>query len=454
MQTPLCFVAMPFGRKSAEGRSVDFDSVLKQIIVPAIEMAGMRPLRADEEQARGIIHKSMFERLLLCEYVICDLTFANANVFYELGIRHAAKPFTTVLITADAIRLPFDVAMMRTLPYSLDKAGFPAKHDEDTTKLSNLLSGLRDNSKKSIPANDSPLFQLLDGIEPLQVSSDKTDLFREQAEYSEHIRGKLADARSGGKAAIDEVRKSLGAVDAIESGMAVDIMLSYRAVRAWLGMIDFIKEMPEQLRRTVMVQEQLGLALNRIGRHGEAESILKKLIEQRGSSSETLGILGRVYKDQWEEARDSGNSAKARALLRKAADTYRRGFETDWRDHYPGINAVTLMELQEPPDNERLKLIPVVRYSVERRIASGRPDYWDWATLLELEILAKNERAASAALGQALAEAKEEFEPETTRRNLRLIREAREEREDPVSWAAMLEEELEKAEKSFSLGYH
>lgn len=454
MQTPLCFVAMPFGRRSAEGRSVDFDAVLKQIIAPAIEMADMRPLRADEEQARGIIHKSMFERLLLCEYVICDLTFANANVFYELGVRHAAKPFTTVLITADAIRLPFDVAMMRTLPYSLDEAGFPAKPDEDTRRLGNLLSGLREKSNKSIPANDSPLFQLLDGIEPLRVSSDKTDLFREQVECSEQIRGKLAAARKAGKPAIDEVRKSLGAVDAIESGVAVDIMLSYRAVRDWPSMIEFIKEMPEQLRRTVMVQEQLGLALNRAGRHVEAESILKKLVEQRGSSSETLGILGRVYKDQWEEARDSGKAAKASALLRKAADAYRRGFETDWRDHYPGINAVTLMELQEPPGNERFKLIPVVRYSVERRIASGNPDYWDWATLLELEILEKNERAARTALGQALAEAKEEFELETTRRNLRLIREAREERDDPVGWAEVLEEELERAEKSFSLGYH
>jgi hypothetical protein len=71
---------------------------------------------------------------------------------------------------------------------------------------------------------------------------------------------------------------------------------------------------------------------------------------------------------------------------------YRRGFETDWRDHYPGINAVTLMELKEPPDSERLKLIPVVRYLVERRIASSRADCWDWATLLKLAVLAKEKQ--------------------------------------------------------------
>ena len=450
MPKPLCFVAMPFGKKLAEGRSIDFDAVLKRIIVPAVKAADMCPLRADEEQAGGIIHKHMFERLLLCEYVICDLTFANANVFYELGVRHAAKPFTTVLIAADAVRLPFDVAMMRTLPYSLDESGVPANPDGDANKLSGLLTKFRRKSMTDIPANDSPLFQLLDDIKPLQVSSDKTDLFREQVACTEHVRSRLAAARRDGKPALDEVRNSIGSMDVVESGVAIDIMLSYRAIRDWQGMIDFIKDMPEQLRRTVMVQEQLGLALNRAGRHEQAASILKDLIEQRGPSSETLGILGRVYKDQWEEACHSGQAAKANALLRKAATTYRHGFETDWRDHYPGINAITLMELQEPPDNERFKLIPVVRYSVNQRTATGNPDYWDWATLLELEILAKNEDAASAALEESLAKATEAFELETTRRNLRLIREARERREDSIGWAGELEEKLEKAEESFS----
>ena len=36
-----------------------------------------------------------------------------------------------------------------------------------------------------------------------------------------------------------------------------------------------------------------------------------------------------------------------------------------------------------------LRVIPVVRYSVERRIAGGKADYWDWATLLEIEVLGR-----------------------------------------------------------------
>jgi hypothetical protein len=85
---------MPFGRKEAGGRSVEFDAVWQEVIAPAIAAADMQPLRADEEQAGGIIHKPMFERLLLCEYAVCDLTLANPNVFYELasGMPHVRRP--------------------------------------------------------------------------------------------------------------------------------------------------------------------------------------------------------------------------------------------------------------------------------------------------------------------------------------------------------------------------
>ena len=76
---------MPFGKKpSNTGLVIDFDAIYKDLIAPAISEAGLEPLRADEEMAGGIIHKPMFERLILCEYAIADLTTANANVFYEL----------------------------------------------------------------------------------------------------------------------------------------------------------------------------------------------------------------------------------------------------------------------------------------------------------------------------------------------------------------------------------
>src|SRR5215208_481688 len=126
MSKPLCFVLMPFGKKlDATGNTVDFDQVYQQIIKPAIEDAGLECLRADEEMTGGIIHKPMFERLILCEYAVADLTTANANVFYELGVRHAVRPWSTLLVFAEGGRLPFDVAPLRAVSYKLE-GGRPA----------------------------------------------------------------------------------------------------------------------------------------------------------------------------------------------------------------------------------------------------------------------------------------------------------------------------------------
>lgn len=74
-------------------------------------------------------------------------------------------------------------------------------------------------------------------------------------------------------------------------------------------------------------------------------------------------------------------------------------------------------------------------------MAAGRPDYWDHATLLELAVLARDREIAEQHLGNAMAEVKEVWEPETTARNLRLIREARQRREEVADWI----EELERA---------
>jgi hypothetical protein len=433
---PLCFVLMPFGQKpAASGVVVNFDAVYRDLIAPAISDAGLEPLRADEEMTGGVIHTPMFERLILCEYALADLTTANANVFYELGVRHAVRPWSTVLLFAEGMgQLPFDVAPLRALPYRLTPTGAPDNAEATRAALARRLQEARGGQK------DSPLYQLVEGFPDVQRL--KTDVFRDRVRYSQQVKEQLAQARKQGADAVRAVEAGLGSIAATESGVVVDLFLSYRAVKAWDDMIALASRMAPPLAATVMVREQLGLALNRAGRGDEAERILTALINERGPSSETYGILGRVYKDRWDAAAKAGQSMLARGLLEKAIGAYLKGFEADWRDAYPGVNAVTLMELKEPPDSRREALIPVVRYAVERRIAAGKPDYWDHATLLELAVLAKDEPAAGAALADALASVRESWEPETTARNLRLIREARERRGEPAAWAAEVEAAL------------
>jgi tetratricopeptide (TPR) repeat protein len=432
---PLCFVLMPFGRKSdATGASIDFDAVYEQLIGPAIRDAELEPVRADEEMTGGIVHKPMFERLVLCEYAVADLTFANANVFYELGVRHAVRPWSTVLVFAAGTRLPFDVNLDRGLPYSLTPSGEPAEIDAMRERLTERLVAARDASV------DSPIFQLLEGFP--EIDRLKTDVFRDQVRYSEKWKERLARARSEGIDAVRGVEAELGDPRDVEAGVLIDLFLSYRAVRGYEEMTTLVERMPRPLARTPMVREQLGLALNRLGRREEAERVLLELIAERGPSSETYGILGRVYKDQWDEAQRAGDTFLAAGLLDKAIDAYLKGFEADWRDAYPGVNAVTLMEVRDPPDPRREKLIPVVSYAAERRVASGEADYWDHATRLELAVLSKDEAGAREALGRALAMVREPWEPESTANNLELIRGARERRGDVVEWASVFQGEL------------
>jgi len=436
---PLCFVLMPFGRKPAgDGRVVDFDAVYSELIQPAIEAAGLEPLRADQEITGGLIHKAMFERLILCEYAVADMTTANANVFYELGVRHTTRSFTTVPVFAAGWgQLPFDVNGLRAVPYQLGADGAPATAAADSAVLSARLQAARDGD----PASDSPVFQLLEGFPDIQRL--KTDVFRDRVRYADELKQRLAAARdSKNLAALQTIEAGLGAIADADAVVLVDLLLSYRALSAWPCMVELVARMAQPLVRTVLVQEQLGFALNRAGRSPEAERVLRDVIEQHGASSETCGLLGRVYKDRWEAALTAGQAPLARGLLEQAIATYLQGFEADWRDAYPGVNALTLMELRDPPDPRQAELLPVVTYAVRRRMLTGKPDYWDQATLLELAVLARDPSVANAALAHALAALREPWEAETTARNLRLIRAARERRGDVLVWAGEIENAL------------
>ena len=105
------------------------------------------------------------------------------------------------------------------------------------------------------------------------------------------------------------------------------------------------------------------------------------------------------------------------------------------------------MEIKDPPDPRRGQLFPIVLYAVERRMAAGKPDYWDHATVLELAILAKDKERAQDALCNALASVREIWEPKTTARNCCIIREAREKRQEMETWIREIEQELERKDE-------
>jgi hypothetical protein len=214
---------MPFGQKrDISGVLINFDSIYKDFISPSIEEAGLQPLRADEEVTGGIIHKPMFERLILCEYAVADLTTANANVFYELGVRHAIRPWSTVLIYAESGgRLPFDLSPMRALPYVINAKGVIEDNNAGAAKAT-LIKRLEEAKKAQSTSIDSPLFQLVEGYP--NIDHTKTDIFRDRVAYSTKIKEKLTTARKQG---IDAIRaldqQELGNIRDVEAGVIVDL---------------------------------------------------------------------------------------------------------------------------------------------------------------------------------------------------------------------------------------
>ena len=107
MPDPIAFMVMPFGCKLT-GRSeadvpaeVDFDLLWFRVYRPVLQDLGYQPVRADADVGSLIITE-MIQRLVLGDIVVADLTLPNANVYYEVGVRHAARETGCVLTAADS----------------------------------------------------------------------------------------------------------------------------------------------------------------------------------------------------------------------------------------------------------------------------------------------------------------------------------------------------------------
>ena len=110
-----CLVICPIGEEGTEERKRS-NQVLKYIIEPIAKKCGFKADRADEISKPGVITTQIIDRLLNDELIIADLTSRNANVFYELAVRHAIKKPVVQLIGADE-RIPFDVSSSRTIRF-------------------------------------------------------------------------------------------------------------------------------------------------------------------------------------------------------------------------------------------------------------------------------------------------------------------------------------------------
>jgi tetratricopeptide (TPR) repeat protein len=443
---PMCFIAMPFGKRKAHSAGhamVDFDRVHTHLCEGA-EAAGLETIRADFELAGGFIHKPMLERLLVAEYVIADLTFANPNVIYEVGVRHGSSARATLLVCADRFvqALPFDFKPFRVLTYAVAENGSLLQKSGPLLAQA-VFKALTKARQGQLPI-DNPIMQITAWKPAGGIEHSKTDVFLQRLQYT----GRLGEQI---KTAI--LNRDVDALVAMENNVIqlptevsqvhtaiLGVYLGYRELKAYQRMTSLFERMPKELQQTAVAREQYSLALNRLAESAVKAEDFEKASSLRRSAiaaldeipsesvtSETYGIRGRIYK-AWHDAlrlrtRDQSDP-EAKATLQKAIETYEEGFRKDIRDSYPGVNAVTLRLLRgTKADRSVLKtLLPVVRFSVECALVPKNNDekYWQTATKLELATADEDWKVAKQLLTQALGIEVAGWLFETTARNLQL----------------------------------
>ena len=110
-----CFLVAPIGKNDSDERKRT-DRLEKYILQPILEPMNIEIIRADKIREFGMITNQIIDNLVRADLVIADLTGANANVFYELGIRHVlGTPILHIRFKNSPI--PFDNADCRTISY-------------------------------------------------------------------------------------------------------------------------------------------------------------------------------------------------------------------------------------------------------------------------------------------------------------------------------------------------
>jgi tetratricopeptide (TPR) repeat protein len=150
----ICFVIMPFGEKdvlddTGTSRKVNFDPIYEKVFDPAVratklpEGGNLEPRRTDKDFFTSVITQDMFEYLEYSRFALTDITGLNPNVFYELGIRHRARPAGTVIFRQLAAKIPFDINQIKAVPYEYEPESQAAQSRELITRV--LTESLTEN---------------------------------------------------------------------------------------------------------------------------------------------------------------------------------------------------------------------------------------------------------------------------------------------------------------------
>lgn len=113
---PICFFITPIGKPDSDSRK-RADQLQRHILRPVLGTK-FQIVRADDFPHPGSIPHQVFDLVHKAELVVADLTGLNANVIYELAIRHSFNKVSVQLVD-QADSLPFDLKDERTIEANL-----------------------------------------------------------------------------------------------------------------------------------------------------------------------------------------------------------------------------------------------------------------------------------------------------------------------------------------------
>jgi tetratricopeptide (TPR) repeat protein len=386
MATPVCFMVMPFrvkktGAEAGKPSEVDFDALWNKALAPAIVELGYEPVRADQDLGALIITE-MIERLALSDLVIADLTIPNGNVYYEVGVRHAAAQTGCVLIAAEWAKPLFDVDQMRQVRYPLAEG---AIQDATASAIKQaVVAGVA-----GLKAGQSPVYQALPGY-PQGHAVSSAASFKTFVESLSVFRAELKAVtvapKAERRAAALKLRDRYTGKSEMVPFVALELLYLLRDHTDWQSMLDYVDKLPANVRALAVVREQRALAQAKVGKPREAVGVLEELVRTLGDTSERQGMIGGRYKTLYDEALKDKRTDDAEECLNLAIEHYDRGLQIDMNDYYPSSNLPRLYRLRgESGDAERANRAAIIALAACERARQRNPnDEWVRPTLLGL----------------------------------------------------------------------
>lgn len=410
MSRPVCFMIMPYDTKPTGALSgsgapdkVDFDRLWEKALRPAIDKAGYEPVRANEDIGALIIQE-MIERLAISDLVLADVSIPNGNVYYEVGIRHACQRLGCILTAADWSKPLFDIQQMRQIRYPLPVESISGETADEIVKIFGMAIPV-------MSAGDSPFYQVFPKYpeyDPALATSFKKR-FEELSRFQAEVIATRATSGDERRTRALNLRERYYTGGPIQKAVAIELLYTLRDSTDWAITLQFIDNLPEDLRNSSLVKEQCALAQSKSGDHETAIGALRELILASGDTAERRGLLGGRYKSKWKVTKNATD-------LDRTIAEYEAGMKLDLNDYYPSSNLARLYRTRKRKgDDDRARISAAVTLTACERARLRRSnDEWLNPTLLGSAFDAGDVEKAQDLANQVAVDGPDEWKLGTT----------------------------------------